>query len=47
MKLHLDRELFREIIDMLNTKTGIAIDILEAPHKRRKIDNYQHSKILR
>lgn len=29
MKLHLNKELFREIIDTLNTRTGIAIDIIE------------------
>ena len=29
MNLHLDKELFRDIIDTLNTKTGIAIDIIE------------------
>ena len=29
MKLHLNKELFRETIDTLNTKTGIAIDIIE------------------
>lgn len=29
MKLHLNKELFRDIIDTLNTKTGIAIDIIE------------------
>lgn len=29
MKLHLNRELFREIIDTFNTRTGIAIDIIE------------------
>ena len=29
MKLHLNKELFRDMIDTLNTKTGIAIDIIE------------------
>ncbi len=29
MNLHLNKELFRETIDTLNTKTGIAIDIIE------------------
>ena len=29
MKLHLNKELFRDIIDTLNTRTGIAIDIIE------------------
>lgn len=29
MKLHLNKELFRDFIDALNTKTGIAIDIIE------------------
>ncbi len=29
MNLHLNKELFRDIIDTLNTKTGIAIDIIE------------------
>ncbi len=29
MKLHLDKELFRDMIDTLNTKTGVAIDIIE------------------
>lgn len=29
MKLHLNKELFRETIDTLNTKTGVAIDIIE------------------
>ena len=29
MKLHLNKELFRETIDTLNTKTGIAVDIIE------------------
>ena len=29
MNLHLDKELFRDIIDTLNTKTGIAIDIIQ------------------
>lgn len=29
MKLHLNKELFRDIIDTLNTKTGVAIDIIE------------------
>lgn len=29
MNLHLNKELFRETIDTLNTKTGVAIDIIE------------------
>ena len=29
MKLHLNKELFKEMIDTLNTRTGIAIDIIE------------------
>lgn len=29
MNLHLNKELFRDFIDALNTKTGIAIDIIE------------------
>ena len=29
MKLHLNKKLFRDIIDTLNTRTGIAIDIIE------------------
>lgn len=29
MNLHLNKELFREIIDTLNTRTGIAVDIIE------------------
>ena len=29
MKLHLNKELFKDFIDTLNTRTGIAIDILE------------------
>ena len=29
MKLHLNKELFRDIIDTLNARTGIAIDIIE------------------
>ena len=29
MKLHLNKELFRDMIDTLNTKTGVAIDIIE------------------
>lgn len=29
MKLHLNKELFRDFIETLNTKTGIAIDIME------------------
>ena len=29
MNLHLNRELFRDMIDTLNTKTGVAIDIIE------------------
>ena len=29
MKLHLNKELFRDIIDTLNTRTGVAIDIIE------------------
>ena len=29
MKLHLNKELFKDMIDTLNTRTGIAIDIIE------------------
>lgn len=29
MKLHLNKELFRDLIDTINTRTGIAIDIIE------------------
>lgn len=29
MKLHLNREVFREFIDTLNTRTGVALDIIE------------------
>lgn len=29
MNLHLDRELFVEMIDTLNARTGIALDIIE------------------
>lgn len=29
MKLHLNKEVFREVIDAINTKTGVAIDIIE------------------
>lgn len=29
MNLHLNKELFRETIDTLNTKTGVAVDIIE------------------
>lgn len=29
MNLHLNKELFRDMIDTLNTKTGVAIDIIE------------------
>lgn len=29
MKLHLNKEIFKDFIDTLNTRTGIAIDILE------------------
>ncbi|MBQ8379887.1 MAG: hypothetical protein IJX34_03630 [Clostridia bacterium] len=29
MKLHLNKELFKEVIETLNTRTGIALDIIE------------------
>lgn len=29
MNLHLNKELFRDMIDIINTKTGVAIDIIE------------------
>ena len=29
MNLHLNKELFRDMIDTINTKTGVAIDIIE------------------
>ena len=29
MNLHLNKELFRDMIDTLNTRTGVAIDIIE------------------
>ncbi len=29
MNLHLDSELFAEMIDTLNARTGIALDIIE------------------
>ena len=29
MNLHVNKELFRDMIDTLNTRTGIAIDIIE------------------
>ena len=29
MKIHLNKELFRDLIDLINTRSGIAIDIIE------------------
>ena len=29
MNLHLNKELFRDLIDTINIRTGIAIDIIE------------------
>ena len=29
MKLHLNKELFKDMIDTLNTRTGISVDIIE------------------
>lgn len=29
MNLHLNKEIFRDMINTLNTRTGIAIDIIE------------------
>ena len=34
MNLHLNKELFRDFIDNLNTKTGIDSDIIEKDKKK-------------
>ena len=40
MNLHLNKELFREFIDNLNTRTGIDSDIIEKDRDLKTLESF-------